>query len=172
MKKFQFLLLDAGPIIKLFQLGVWGEFIEKCHATIACTVVEQCIHKGGGDALDYIDFPFEEADVKGLIKIVEVEPSEVKAFYDESHVEGRYIIDGGEQETLAFVHRQSEDWKVCSTDRAVYSVLGFLGKGELGVSLEEILKEVGLSKGKLEWKYTRKFREKFTRKGEVDAVQS
>jgi hypothetical protein len=165
-------LLDAGPIIKLFQLGIWDKFIDKCQVTIARTVVDECIHTGEGDAPDFIDFPFEEADVKGLIKIIDVEPSEVKAFYDESNLGGRYIIDGGEQETLAFLHRQSEDWKVCSTDGAVYSVLGFLGKGEQGASLEEILKEIGLSKGKLKWKYTEKFREKCTRMGEVDSVQS
>lgn len=30
MKKFQFLLLDAGPIKKLFELGLWDKFIESC----------------------------------------------------------------------------------------------------------------------------------------------
>lgn len=28
MKKFRFLLLDAGPIIKLFSLGIWDDFIK------------------------------------------------------------------------------------------------------------------------------------------------
>jgi hypothetical protein len=40
MKKFQFLLLDAGPIIKLFELGLWDKFIEKCDVTIPRTIVE------------------------------------------------------------------------------------------------------------------------------------
>jgi hypothetical protein len=34
MRKLPFLLLDAGPIIKLFELGMWEAFIEKCDVTI------------------------------------------------------------------------------------------------------------------------------------------
>ena len=38
MKKIQFLLLDAGPIIKLFELGVWDAFIKNCDVTV-CRIV-------------------------------------------------------------------------------------------------------------------------------------
>ena len=37
MKKFKFLLLDAGPIIKLFELGIWDEFISRCDITVTRT---------------------------------------------------------------------------------------------------------------------------------------
>lgn len=171
MKKFQFLLLDAGPIIKLFRLGIWGEFIEKCHVTIARTVVEQCIHTGGGDILDYIDFPFEEAEDKGLIKIIEVKPSVVKSFLDRFALSRKYEVHSGEDETLAYLVDASEDYLLCAADGAVFRVLGFLNKGERGISLEEVLKAISLPHP-LEWRFTRKFREKFTRMGEVDSVQS
>lgn len=57
-----------------------------------------------------------------------------------------------------------------AADGAVFRVLGLLGKGEQGISLEEILKEVGLHK-KVEWEYTKKFREKHTRMGQQDSIQ-
>ena len=41
MKKFQFLLLDAGPIIKLFELGIWDDFIKRCDVTISQTVANE-----------------------------------------------------------------------------------------------------------------------------------
>lgn len=41
MKKFSFLLLDTGPIIKLFELGIWDDFIKRCDVTISRTVAEQ-----------------------------------------------------------------------------------------------------------------------------------
>ena len=41
MKKYQFLLLDAGPIIKLFELGIWGVFIKRCDVTVSQTVADQ-----------------------------------------------------------------------------------------------------------------------------------
>jgi len=170
MKKFQFLLLDAGPIIKLFELGIWDKFIERCHVTIARTVVEQCIHTGGGDVLDYIDFPFEEAADKDLIKIIEVNPSEVKSFLDRFGLSRKYKVHSGEDETLAYLANASEEYRLCAADGAVFRVLGFINKGERGISLEEVLKAINLSRS-LEWQFTKKFREKFTRMGEADSVQ-
>ena len=41
MKRFQFLLLDAGPIIKLFELGLWDAFIKKYEVSISRTVANQ-----------------------------------------------------------------------------------------------------------------------------------
>jgi hypothetical protein len=35
MKKFRFLLLDAGPIIKLFSLGIWDDFTKHCDVSIS-----------------------------------------------------------------------------------------------------------------------------------------
>lgn len=173
MKKFRFLLLDAGPIIKLFELDIWDEFIKRCDVTISRTVAEEeVVFAGKGEDKEYIDFGLKPWEEKDLIKIIEVEPPKIKAFYEKSNLQGKYTIDHGEEETLAFLHRHSEDWKVCSADGAVYSVLGFLGRGEQGISLEEILKEIGLSQGILEWKYRKKFREKYTLIGQADSIQS
>ena len=41
MKKFQFLLLDAGPIIGLFELGLWDSFLAKCDVTISRIVADE-----------------------------------------------------------------------------------------------------------------------------------
>jgi len=173
MKKFRFLLLDAGPIIKLFEIGIWDEFIKRCDITISRTVAEEeVVFAGKEESKEYIDFGLKPWEEKDLIEIIEVEPSKVKGFYQKSNLREKYTIDPGEEETLAFLHRQSEDWKVCSADGAVYSVLGFLGKGDQGISLEEILKDIGLSQSKLEWKYRKKFREKYTLIGQADSIQS
>ena len=63
-----------------------------------------------------------------------------------------------------------ENWFVCSADGAVYRVLGLLGRAEQGISLEEIFKKIGSSQ-KLQWKYTKQFREKWTRQGQIDSIQ-
>jgi hypothetical protein len=41
MEKLQFLLLDAGPIIKLFSLGIWDSFIKNCDVTVSQIVADQ-----------------------------------------------------------------------------------------------------------------------------------
>jgi hypothetical protein len=172
MKKFQFLLLDAGPIIKLFEIGLWEKFIEQCDVTIARTVVEEAVHTGQRGSLGYINFPFEQAAKQGRIKIIDMPLSTIQSFLQDSKIGIKYIIHGGEAETLTFLKNSSEAFLLCAADIAVFNALGFLGKSEKGISLEEVLKKVGLTPSQgLEWQYSKKFREKYTRQGEVDSIQ-
>ena len=167
MKKFPFLLLDAGPIIKLFSLGVWQNFIEHCDVTISRIVAEdEALYTEDGKERINLR-PYEE---QGLIKILDLNPSEVKAFHDKFDHLYKAEIHSGEKEMLAFMDNSHENWFVCSADGAVYRVLGLLGKAEQGISLEEIFKKLGLTQ-KLQWKYTKQFREKWTRQGQIDSIQ-
>ena len=109
---------------------------------------------------------------KDLIKIVDVGPLEVKDFYDKSNIRNKYDIHPGELESLAFLYsRISEDWKFCSSDGPAFTVLGFLGKSNQSISLEEALQEIGQKRISLEQEYTKKFREKYTSIGQVDSIQ-
>jgi hypothetical protein len=169
MKKFQFLLLDAGPIIKLFELNLWDTFIEKCNVTISRTVANQAKFARRDFTDVRIDLnPYEEKD---SINIIEVELPVVQKFYKKFNQSYQPIIHNGEKETLAFLCNSSDNWLVCAADAAVFRVLGFLGKSECGISLEEILKQTGMSQS-LEWEFTKKFREQYTHKGQIDAIQN
>jgi hypothetical protein len=53
----------------------------------------------------------------------------------------------------------------------VFSVPGFLGKDEQGISLEEVLSEIGLGRA-LGWQFSKRFREKYTKLGQIDSIQS
>jgi len=173
MRRLPFLLLDAGPIIKLFELGLWEKFIERCDIVITRTVVEEAVHIGQCDCLNYIDFPFEEADKQGSIKIVDMPFSAIQSFLRNSTIGMKYAIDPGEAETLAFLLNSSENFILCTADGPVFSALGILDKGESGISLEELLKKTGLSTShKLEWRFSKKFREKYTRIGYLDSIQN
>jgi hypothetical protein len=167
MKKFQFLLLDAGPIIKLFELGIWDTFIKKCDITISKIVADEAKWA----SQEFQDISIDLEHYKEQIKIIDVEFSVVKTFYDKFKLLYQADIHDGEKETLAFLCDSSEKWLVCSADRVVFKVLGLLGKANQGISLEEILQKVGLSRQNLERKYTKKFREKHTRLGQVDSIQ-
>lgn len=168
MKKLQFLLLDAGPIIELFKLGLWEKFIENCDVTISRIVVDECIYSDQN--YNYITFPFEQAAQNNLIKIIEVEPSKAKPFIDKLNTL-RYDIHSGEQEMLSFFLDSSEDYQVCSADKAVFRFLGFIKKGDCGISLEEALKQIGLARH-LERQFTEGYRKYFTQIGETDSIQN
>ncbi len=169
MKKFQFLLLDAGPIIKLFELGIWEVFIDRCDVTVSQTVADQA--KWASQEAQDICIDLEPYEHQGLIKIIDIDASLAKSFLDRFDRLLQAEVHPGERETLAFLCDSTEDWLLCSGDGAVFRVLGLLGKGDQGVSLEEILKEIGLSKGSLEWQYSKRFRQQYTRLGQQDSVQ-
>jgi hypothetical protein len=170
MKKFPFLLLDAGPIIKLFELNIWDAFIENRNVAISKIVMNQA--KWASQEFEDIRIDLEPYEQQGLIKIIDLEPTLVKAFYDKFNLQYKTGIHDGEKETLAFLCDSSENWLVCSADGAVFRVLGLLGKADQGISLQEILQNIGVSTSeKLEWKYTKKFRENYTRLGQINSVQ-
>jgi hypothetical protein len=168
MKEFRFLLLDAGPIIKLFRFGLWDDFIEKCDVTICSTVAHQSKWTSQENTDTCIDLePYNQAN---RIRLVDVELSAVEAFYEKFDLSYKADLHPGEKETLAFLDSSSEPWLVCAADGAVFRALGLLGKGEQGVSLEKVLAEIGLGR-ELEWQYTERFRQKYTSLGQMDCIQ-
>jgi len=178
MKRYQFLLLDAGPIIKIFELGIWEAFIENCDVTICRIVADEA--KWASQEFEDIRIDLDSYEKQDLIDIEDVSLSIVKSFYDILSPQYRDSIHDGEKETLAFLFDSSADWRICSADRAVFCTLGLLGKAEQGISLEEVLKTLGIGPGSIwenitprdkDWKYTKKFREKWTHKGQMDFIQ-
>jgi len=107
MKKFPFLLLDTGPIIKLFELGVWDEFITKCDVNVSRTVAEEA--KYAGQEFEDICIDLKLYEEQNLVKIVDVELSKIRAFHQMFDLQYKVIIHSGEEETLAFLYNSSED---------------------------------------------------------------
>ncbi|MHC4517423.1 MAG: hypothetical protein ACYTAS_02435 [Planctomycetota bacterium] len=168
MKKFQFLLLDAGPIIKLFELGIWDKFISRCDVTICRTVAEEA--KWATRDMEDICIDLERDEEEGRIRVVDVQLSLAKAFYDKFDTSYQAMLHDGEKETLAFLFNSSEDWRVCAADKAIFKVLGVMGRSKQGASLEKILTQIGLGR-QLNWPYTEKFRQQYTRLGQTDSIQ-
>jgi hypothetical protein len=169
MKKYQFLLLDAGPIIKLFELGIWDAFIEKCAVTISKTVADEAKWASGESEDVRIDLSSYEQ--KGQIQVIDLDVSLLKTFYDQFDLHYRAEIDDGEKEILAFLCNSKEKWLACSSDHVVFRILGLVGKSDQGISLQEILDTIGLSQSRMEQQYTRPFCEKWIRKGQTDSIQ-
>lgn len=65
--------------------------------------------------------------------------------------------------------KQPTDYLISSDDAIVFRLLGNLGRRDQGVSLEEILQKIGLGR-KVEWQYSKAFREKYTKEGETDMI--
>ena len=167
MKKYRFLLLDAGPIIKLFELGLWDTFIARCDVTICRTAADEA--KWASQDYGDLRIDLEAEAAEGHIHIVDVEISVARAFYEKFDPSYRAILHDGEKETLAFLRSSSEEWLVCAGDKAVFKTLGAMGLSERGVSLEKILTDIGLGR-QMDWPYTEGFRLRYTHQGQTDSI--
>ena len=79
-------------------------------------------------------------------------------------------MDDGEAESLAFLFNSREEWLLTSSDEIVFKTLGVEGRSEQGISLEEILQKIGLSRSMLKAQFTKQFRLNVTKKGQIDQI--
>ena len=63
------------------------------------------------------------------------------------------------------------DWRLCSADGIVFKVLANVQRGEQGISLEEVLGQVGISR-RLSKQYTKEFRTEKRKLGAIDSLQN
>jgi hypothetical protein len=174
MPKLKLLILDAGVVITLHQLGIWQQVVDRCdiHVSRVVVEVESLFHRDPNNDQDYGQAIDIQPDVEsGAVSLFEVSIGDVERFrktFDEFYAAG---IHDGEAESLAYLFANPQkDWLISSGDAIVFKVLGNCGCGEQGISLEEILSRLGLTK-QLEWQYTKQFREKYTKIGQQDRIQ-
>ena len=169
MKKFQFLLLDTGPVIKLFELGIWDEVVNHCKITVTKIIAEdEALFSRGENEDTSIDL--NQYMENGLINIIDFDTAIAKSFLGKFDLLYKGDMHPGELQALALLDSSDKYWTLCSADAGVFKVLGVLGRAEQGISLEELLNKIGISQ-KLEWKYKKDFRLHYTRKGQIDSIQ-
>ncbi len=165
------LLLDAGIVIGLHELGVWDNLLQRCDVTLTRTVAEDEVifwYDESGQR-HYIEQKVRDDIKMERITCIDVPLNKIAAFrtkFDPSYLDR---LDEGEAESLAFLLSSEEEWLISSSDSIVFKVLGKLGLAERGISLEEILQQVGLGR-RVHRKYTKEFRLKFTQQGQQDSI--
>jgi len=163
VKKFRLLLLDANIVIEISRHGLWDQIIARCDIHLARTVVDESHFyldtNGDQQPIDLTAYTNAKS-----ITVFDLTPSDLvalRAKFDPVYFEK---LDPGETESLGHLLRQPEECQICSADAIVFRVLGNLGRSDQGVSLEEMLNAIGLGR-QLVWKFTRSFREHWTKKG-------
>jgi hypothetical protein len=162
-------MLDANVIIKLHELALWEKAVANIDIHLAQTVVDE--------AHFWIDAAGERQEIDlssdieaNRITVFEMDAVELANFLARFDTVYRPEIDPGELESIAWMDKSPEDYLFSSADLAVYRVLGLLGRGEQGISLEELLQRLGNTK-QLEPRFSRAVREKFTKVGQQDKVR-
>lgn len=173
--KLSLLILDAGVVITLHQLRLWKQVVDQCdiHVSRVVAEVESLFHiDANSEPGDYgHDIDLGPDIAAGRIKLFDVPLGDIKRFrerFDASYASG---IHDGEAESLAYLFSQPGNWLISSGDAIVFKVLGNAGRGDDGISLEEILQRLGLSRS-VDWQYTKAFRLNFDRVGATDRIQN
>jgi hypothetical protein len=169
MPKFRLLLLDANVVIYAHELGIWHTLTDHCEITIAKTVAEQEVYfwRDQNDVRHEIDLAADIRDAR--VRCVEVPLSQIEAFRRKFGPIYLDAMDPGETESLAFLVNSTESWRICSSDAIVFRVLGSLGRGEQGISFEEVLSAVGLGR-QVDGMYDKSFRQRYTSRGQQESI--
>lgn len=168
MTKSRFLLLDANVVIRLFEMELWDAVASRRGLVLPSLVVRES------------DFFVDAAGVErpidlrpdidtGRITVMAATEEEMKAYrerFDDLYVQR---LHDGETEALICCERRGEECRLCSADAVVFRVLALLDRREQGVSLQELLDEIGLSRT-VTWPFTKAFREEKHREGVTDRL--
>jgi hypothetical protein len=169
MKKLRFLLLDANIIIKLHELRIWGQVLDRCDVLVAQTIVDHEAKYYRDATTDNLIDLAPDITAK-RIGVVEVDTASMKAFLDRFDPVYFGEMDPGEAESLAYLISSNDPCLICSSDAIVFRVLGCLGLVEQGLSLETILQKAGLGRA-LTYQFTETFREYWTKRGQQDGLR-
>ena len=169
MEKFRLLLLDANIIIEISRHGLFRQVIRLCEVHLAQTVINEAQffddENGNRQPIDLTELISTAAVT--VFSLVPSELAELRSKFSPAYFEK---LDPGETESLAYLFRQPEESRICSADKIVFRVLGASGSAEQGISLEEVLEEIGLAR-KLSREFTQQYREQWTKKGFQEGLQ-
>ncbi len=161
MAKFSLLLLDAVVIIQLFEFGMWESFLNSCDVHVSQTIVDETIFYEDSDGEQQA---IHLAEYSGKITIHSVDASrllELKKLFGKVLLDK---LDAGEAELLSVLNDSFDNYRICSADAVVFRTLPVLSKSAQGISLEEVLAQIGLSR-KVDWPFSKKFRVQYTDQG-------
>ena len=169
MKKFRLLLLDANIVIELFRRRLWDAFLRQCDVHLAETVKNEAVfwedENGEKHPINLDDY-----QTSGAITVFSVPPSAIQSFRGRFGPVHADQMEDGETESLAYlIANRDRDYLISSADAIVYRVLGLYRMGERGISLEEILGQIGM-KRQLDWPFGKSFRDLNTRKGFAESL--
>jgi hypothetical protein len=139
-------LLDANIIIELHRLGVWHQILVQCQVfTTDCIAHNESLYYSAKNTNIPIDLGKNIDD--GSLTIIEATIEDIASLEDIYDADFLQSLHDGEKEALAVIatgkHRDS---LFCTADGPAIKALVMLNKGQIGISLEDLLTKNGFTK--------------------------
>lgn len=169
MPRLHLLLVDAVVVIHLHELGLWEPVLKLCDVHLSRGIIDEAHfytdEYGVSHTIELSQYEASKRIVVHDVSLAEIEP--LRRQFGQDILEK---LDPGEAELLAILYNNSfDEYKICSADKIVFRVLGALRLSEQGVSLEEVLKTVGITHV-VGQAYSKKYREQYSRKGFEEGI--
>lgn len=170
-------LLDAVVIIYLHELGLWRQVTGAAEVIVPGVVADREVRywskqgQGNGPGRHPIDLRADEAS--GRITVREADASDLLETQALLPTIVRGGVDLGELEALTLIRLASEPRPAfCTADRLAFHGLCHLGFGELALSVEALLRKLGLTpKGGVSRQYSQELFSRWLREARIAAVQ-
>jgi hypothetical protein len=165
------LILDAGPVIGLHELGVWNEFLARYQVVLPQSVLDDEALFHSADAASGMRQPIDLVGhvASGDLTVASADSGDLLAVA--SRFSAAIELHAGELEALALLtlHGEFADHVFCSADGAAIEAACMVGLSDRCDSLEELLALAGLGRP-VKWRFSKDFVERHKREGGSRAV--
>ncbi|HKZ19227.1 MAG TPA: hypothetical protein VJQ57_03885 [Acidimicrobiia bacterium] len=141
-------LLDANIILRTSEFGCWDELRRRATILVPSIVArKEAMFSSRRNKPGYVALQLPELIKRNELIEASASAAElisVAAVFDDAFLGS---IDDGEKEALAILMTgRLDDVRFATADRAAINGLAMIGLGDVGISLEEILRETGLAR--------------------------
>lgn len=161
-------ILDADVIIDLLNVEVFDNLIEVCSLHLATTVIDEVKHFYKDNVKTEINLR-EQYVSKGVI--IERDASQEDLAEVVKSIPSNIKIHDGELTSLA-VLIADDKLKFCCADSAAIRALPFLDLSDRGISLENLLKQSGLTVNDLKERHTEEYFQNNLKTGQEQKIYS
>lgn len=138
-------ILDANVIIDAFATNLWNSLINQYDVHVTSIVLRQEVYFYKNDAGQRISIDLGSDVASGKVKELTATIEDLAAIKEKVNPNLLDRIDDGEQEVLALLLTgRFDDYLFCTADTRAIKALASLDLGSFGVSLEELLENIGI----------------------------
>lgn len=144
-KSCSIVIPDADVIIELHKLGYWKSIVESYDIKIAGKVFgEAHFYENSSGRMLPTDLPTNKANHE--IEVFDLDAIDLNPLLNECRRIKAPEIDDGERESIAAIFTEKyPDCKLCLIDRAAITCTVMVGRGGQCLSVENLLKNIGIA---------------------------
>ncbi|HLE01295.1 MAG TPA: hypothetical protein VJB59_13615 [Bdellovibrionota bacterium] len=143
--KSRLVIFDADVIIGAFATNLWDSLVDRFDIRVTSIVLHSEVFFFENKDGTRVSIDLKSYVARGKVTELSASAEEIAALTDKVNPNLLNRIDDGEQEALALLLTgRFDDHLFCTKDTRAIKALGSLSLGAFGISLEELLAQIGM----------------------------